>query len=171
MNDDIRERGDILLFRCGKSLREHSIAWATHGPYVHTAICTSAHHCIGATFSGIKIEEVFLPDASLIHVSPYSSDKEIEEAVQWAERHRNQHYGWLDIVYQFVKFFFPNNPFQLVHHNHWDCSDFVTRYLIEAKIDIPEDFDDPYANTPNDIARMFGLLPARAKHESKVKMR
>lgn len=82
----------------------------------------------------------------------------INVGLAWAERQAGKKYGWLDIVYQGVKFLCPGNPFRLSEADHYDCSEFVTRYMLQADVALPPTFDDPATVTPNDIAREFGVL-------------
>jgi hypothetical protein len=39
-----------------------------------------------------------------------------------------------------------------------NCSDFATRYMLQAGVTLPPAFDDPATVTPNDIAAWAGVL-------------
>jgi hypothetical protein len=154
------QRGNIVLFKNPIAWYEHLICATTGGPYFHVAIATDATHIIAATGHGILI--------SLAPINPNTYDAiaidppaDCDRGLVWAIQQRGKQYGWADIVYQAIKFLAPNNPLQIVSHDHWDCSDFATRYLQEADYPLPTAFSDPYQNTPNDIARVFGLIPMR----------
>lgn len=156
-------RGDILLFKQPQRWQDRLICKATHGPYFHVAIAINDGYLIEATGRGIVVSPTPLDSTrydtiSMLH---YEGDRPIDLALAWCLTERGKQYGWLDIVYQGVKFLFPNNPFQLTQAGHWDCSDFVTRYIQKTGYPLPDSFSDPYANTPNDIARIFQVLPAR----------
>jgi hypothetical protein len=161
--------GTLLLFRSGGAWYERVIVWATHGPFVHCAIMLGGQRIIEATRAGIQINHLrareLLRDA-MVDLAQYASFERIDEALAWVLGQSGHKYGWLDIVFQAVKFLWPNNPFQLVQRDRWDCSDFVTRFCQQAGVLFPDDFDDPYANTPNDLGRVFGLLPPRKGHAS-----
>lgn len=165
-------RGDLILYKSRGAWYERAIARATQGPYVHVAIvadttlvsgairpaCLSA--VIAADTQGIGYDA--LPPADDLHtvvsLAPYTTPDGIKRGLAWAEQQRGRQYGWTDIVYQAVKFLAPNNPFRFGEVGHWDCSDFVTRYLQHAGVQLADAYSDPYCNTPNDLARAFGLL-------------
>ena len=162
-------RGDIILFKSPQRWQDKVICYVTHGPYFHVAIALDATHGIAATGAGIVVS--LFPLVSMtplvsntfdtIDMTAYEGNIQIESALSWAGAQIGKQYGWLDIAYQAVKFLFPNNPFQVTMAGHWDCSDFVTRYILKTGYPLPDAFNNPYANTPNDIARIFQVLPAR----------
>lgn len=157
-------RGDLLLFKHPHDVFEHLICAATHGPYFHTSIALDEgiHDLAAHTTDGIRVSLVSLSAKyDIVPIAPYASDECVKKALDWAMQQVGKQYGWADIAFQAVKFFAPNNPFQLTMAGHWDCSDFVTRYLQHAGVVLPDAFEDPYRNTPADIARMFGLLSSR----------
>lgn len=156
-------RGDLLFYKSRGVLHERMIAWATHGPYVHVAIVTDMNRVIAADARGIDYDRrpPLAQQHTILSLASYAAPAAIERAVQWAELQQGKRYGWLDIAYQAVKFLAPNNPFRFGEADHWDCSDFATRYLLHAGVQLPDAYSDPYANTPNDLARLFGVLPAK----------
>jgi hypothetical protein len=163
--------GTLLLFRSSGAWYERAIAWITHGPYVHVAISLPDQQVIAATPHGIEVGTLTQEMLSLcdsVDLMPYTSKAGIEAGLVWAIQQKGKEYGWLDVVFQGLKFLAPNNPFQLVMHDHWDCSDFATRYLREAGVVLPSDFEDPYANSPCDLGRVFGLIPSRKGHAREV---
>jgi len=162
-------RGDIVLYKSNGVWYEQMIVKVTQGPYVHVGIDYGDGKVLAALSSGIAFSAYspspMTTDISLVpeHVKPEG----IEAGMLWATAQEGKHYGWVDILYQAVKFLAPNNPFQLVEKDHFDCSDFVSRYLGICGFQFPKDFQDPYANTPNDIARIFGLIPMRENMKHK----
>ena len=172
--------GEIILFKQPHAWYERLICYATHGPYFHVAIALDNNHIIEATSKGIQVNVAPREQDNAITYDtidivayvrtaysayrglPDEIEQNIGKALGWAQDQVGKiKYGWLDIAFQAVKFVAPNNPFQLVRHDRWDCSDFVTRVLIEMEFPLPEMYQDPYQNTPNDIARLFNLLPMR----------
>ena len=79
--------------------------------------------------------------------------------VQWAEAvkdHRTHEYSWKDIIMDAAKFI----GWHVVLKQpvgEWDCSDFVTRYLLAANAAGPlgELAKDPSTVSPNDLGRAF----------------
>lgn len=152
-------RGDLVLYMKPVSLMEKLTVWATHGPYFHSEILLDDLRTVGAHHDGVRLGAIPVNDPgkyTLIHL-PAGAD--IEAGLAWTKQQIGKEYGWLDVFNQAVKFLFPNNPFQITQVNHWDCSDFCTRYLMECDVDLPEEYQDPYQNTPNDLGRWAGLLP------------
>jgi hypothetical protein len=155
------KRGDIILYKASPDVwYEQLIAQVTHGPFVHTSIVCDEQYCLAATTAGINLAGLPHEDAQHVVIA-IDPSLNIEAGLDWAKLQIGRKYGWTDIVYQGVKFLAPNNPFQFGHLNEWDCSDYVTRYLQHIGYAIPDNFADPYANTPNDLARIFNLLPMR----------
>ncbi len=152
-------RGDIVLYKDPTKLSEKAITWTTHGPFYHVEIVYDDTHTIGAHPEGIRYATY--PNGKSFVVQSLPSNVSAAAGLRWAQQQIGKRYGWLDIAYQAVKFLAPNNPFQLTQKDHWDCSDFVTRYLQECGMQLSDEFSDPYQNTPNDIARIFGLIPPR----------
>ena len=171
--------GEIVLFKQPHAWYERLICYATHGPYFHVAIALDSNHIIEATGKGIQVDvapneadnaitydtidivEYVRTAYSAYHGLPDEIEQNIEGALDWCQTQIGKQYGWLDIVYQGVKFLFPNNPFQITQAGHMDCSDFATRYIQHTGYPLPDAYSDPYQNTPNDIARLFNLLPMR----------
>lgn len=152
-------RGDLVFYTGSGKWYERVIAKATHGPYVHVAIQVDKVRVIAATSKGVVCTAIPGEDADHVFVSmaDRTTPFDIGVGVGWAINQYGDKYGWLDIVYQAVKFLWPNNPFRFGEKGHYDCSDFATRYLQHAGVALPEDLLDPYVNTPNDLARWLGL--------------
>lgn len=156
-------RGDIILFKQPVTWQDKLICRVTHGPYYHVAIALDSTHIIEALGSGIRVDAAPINDATFdtIDMTQYESVLLTETALIWAQAQTGKQYGWLDIVYQAIKFLAPNNPLRFGIEGHFDCSDFVTRYIQKTGYPLPDTFDIPYANSPNDIARIFQVLPLR----------
>lgn len=156
------QRGNVLLYESSGKWYERLICYATSGPYCHVAIALSADTVIEATGKGIARNMLQSGrGVTPIDLTKYTTPERIEQALAWAEMQAGKRYGWLDVIYQGVKFLWPSNPFQISQEGHWDCSDFATRYVQHAGIILPDNWNNPYANSPNDLGRLFGLVPVR----------
>ena len=151
-----------MLYQKPTSLSEKLIVWATHGIYYHCEIALDDLRTVGAHKDGIRLGTIPVRDPDKYTLVPLPTGADIEAGLAWAKQQIGKEYGWLDIAFQAVKFLFPNNPFQLTQRNRWDCSDFCTRYLMECDVNLPEEYLDPYQNTPNDLARALGVIEERA---------
>lgn len=153
-------RGDLILYRSSGRWYERLITLATHGPYTHVAIVVSDAQVIAARTQGISYEPVPPIDAlhTVVSLAGRTSDIGINVGLAWAEQQEGKKYGWLDIVYQGVKFLWPHQPFRFSEAGHMDCSEFAVRYMLQAGVELPPSFDDPATVTPNDIARWAGVL-------------
>jgi len=159
------ERGSVILFEKDGSLFNWLITKATHGPYVHVEICLGEERLIGAHGNRRGIYERDWADApslvTEVSLSPYADEEHIEQALTWAQEQQGHPYGWWDIASQSIKFLWPTTPLRFSKSDAWGCADYVTRYLIQAGVALPEDFMDPGKNSPNDIGRLFHLVPQR----------
>lgn len=155
MND-----GDLILYRSSGRWYERLITLATHGPFVHVAIVDNDYLVLSADSQGIEYDALPVMDNlhTLVPMALYASPDGIARGLAWAEQQRGRRYGWIDIVYQAVKFLWPHQPFRFSESGHMDCSDFATRYMLQAGVALPPAFDDPATVTPNDIARWAGVL-------------
>lgn len=153
-------RGDLILYRSSGHWYERAITIATKGPFVHVAIAVSDAQVIAARTQGISYEPVPPIDAlhTLVSLDGHVTPAGISIGLAWAEQQAGKRYGWLDIAYQAVKFVWPHQPFRFSEAGHMDCSEFATRYLLQAGLALPPAFDDPATMTPNDIARWAGVL-------------
>lgn len=156
-------RGDLILYRSSGRWYERLITIATHGPYVHVAIVVDQSRVLAARARGIGYEDAPPLDTlhTVVSMAGRATDVGINVGLSWAMRQAGEKYGWLDIVYQAVKFLCPGNPFRLSEASHYDCSEFAVRYMLQADVALPPAFDDPATVTPNDIARWAGVLDER----------
>ena len=163
------QRGNVLLYKSSGKWYERLICYATSGLYCHVAIALSADTVIEATGKGIARNMLQSGrGVTAIDLTKYATPERIEQALAWAEMQVGKRYGWVDIMSQAIKFLTPNNKLRIGAENQWDCSDYCTRYIQHAGIILPDSFSDPYANTPNDLARVFSLLSPRKGHVSEV---
>lgn len=163
------QRGNVLLYESSGKWYEHLICYATAGPYCHVSIALSSDTVIEATNRGIARNMLQSGrDVTAIDLTKYTTPERIEQALVWAEMQAGKRYGWVDILGQAIKFLAPNNKLRIGEEDRWDCSDYCTRYIQHAGVILPDSFSDPYANTPNDLARVFSLLPPRKGHAMEV---
>lgn len=165
-------RGNILFYQSTGKWYERLITLATHGPYVHVALVVNEYLVLAADTQGTDTQGIAydaVPPIDGLHaavsLAEYATPDSIERGLVWAEKQRGRRYGWADIIYQAVKFLAPNNPLRFGEAGHYDCSDFVTRYLIHAGVQVPDSYLDTYTVTPNDLARFFEMIPTRKKPE------
>jgi hypothetical protein len=162
-SDTASMSGQLLLYLCAGRLEQAAVCWATEGPYWHVEVAVDEGHAVGAHSDGIVLHPLPI-DLRLcvpVEIAPFTTPEGIKRGITWARGQVGKPYGWTDIAFQAVKFLAPNNPFRIGRVDSWDCSDFATRYLQQAGVVLPDMFNDPYSNTPNDLARIFGLLPPR----------
>lgn len=155
-------RGDIILYRSSGRWYERLITLATKGPYTHVAIVDDErlYLVLAADSQGISYDALPPIDNlhTLVSLASYASTEGIERGLAWAEQQVGKRYGWIDIVYQAVKFVWPHQPFRFSEAGHYDCSEFAVRYMLQAGVELPPAFDDPATVTPNDIAAWAGVL-------------
>lgn len=150
------KRGDLLLFKGRTNVwYERLICRATRGPYCHVEVAISTTSSIGAHPHGIMA--CMLDGSREVDVVPIAAPR-IERGVTWALSQQGKAYGWLDIFYQGVKLLFPHNTFRFGEEGHFDCSDFATRCLIHAGVELPDSYLDTYTVSPNDLARFYKLI-------------
>ena len=153
-------RGDVILYKSSGSLFDKMIEWTTRGPYVHVEIDLGDGKFIGAHNkpgdSGIVVHEGH-PGRNVTPFTPKAAPDDLEAALKWAEAQVGKEYGWFDIISNGIKVL--GIPLTLGEPGHWDCSDFVTRYLIIARASGPLGrlAEDPGLVSPNDIARAYGV--------------
>lgn len=149
-------RGDVVLFKSSGSLSDRAIEIATKGPYVHVEVDLGGGKFIGAHVNGIVIHDG-TAGRNTTSFHPKALDSDIEYGLKWAVMQAGKEYGWTDIISNGFKLV--GLPFDIGEPGHWDCSDFVTRYLLVARAAGPlgSRADDPGLVSPNDLARAFGI--------------
>lgn len=150
-------RGDVVLFKYTSGFYGWVIKQATGGPFVHVEIDLGDGRLMGAHSDGIVIYNG-KPGTNTVSFHPPASNEDIEYGLRWAELQAGKQYGWSDIVSNGFKIL--GIPFDLGQPGHWDCSDFVTRYLTVARASGPlgNKAEDPGLVSPNDLARAYGIL-------------
>lgn len=147
-------RGDIILYESTGRWYERLITFATRGPWVHVGIVVDADIVIAARTNGIRYEPAPPDDNThaTIPIAPHTTPEGIEQGLSWAIKQLGDEYSWLDIVYQAFKLLWPHNPLRFYLAGRMDCSEYATRYLLQAGVVLPPAFDDPATITPNDLA-------------------
>lgn len=155
----VRTRGDLILYKSSGKWYERLITFATKGPFVHVGIVIDDTTVIAARSSGIRYEQAPPDDSAHVTISldGRTTQEGIERGLAWAVKQLGDDYGWLDIVYQGVKLVWPGNPLRFYVAGHMDCSEYATRYLLQAGVVLPPAFDDVATVTPSDIARWAGV--------------
>lgn len=153
-------RGDVVLYKTGGSWMDGLIERFTSGPYVHVEIdlgngqFIGAHNKVGD--SGIVMHGGY-PGRNTATFTPPASSSDIEYGLSWAIKQVGKEYGWFDIISNGIKIV--GIPLEMGQPGHWDCSDFVTRYLLVARAATPlgKLAENPGLVSPNDIARAYGI--------------
>ena len=149
--------GSVILFKSSGKWYERAIEIATGGPWVHAEIAYVGGLTIGARPHGITTSPAPInPNTyTAIDITPYTTPDKIQAALAWLEQQIGDEYGTMDIVYQAIKFLWPNNKLRIGIEGHYDCSDLACRYLIHAGVSLPDPMLDTYSVTPNDLWRLF----------------
>lgn len=160
-------RGDIVLFyKIGIPLVDWAIHRFTDGPYAHVEIDVGNGMYAGSHSGGLYLRKAVQSDATASVKSRYGYQG-IDSGISWVlsriEQHNPHKYGWLDILSDTLKVI--HTPLIIGKPDHWDCSDFVTRYLIHAGAEEPlgDQANTPETVSPNDIARAFHILPPQKR--------
>jgi hypothetical protein len=150
-------RGDVILFKKTNNPVDWAIATGTGGPYVHTEIDLGNGQLIGAHFTGIVLYNGVPAPDNTSRFSPPASPQDLEYGLAWAIQQVGKQYGWSDIASNVLKLCGLRIEFS--EPGHWDCSDFVTRYLTVARAASPlgKLSEDPGLVSPNDLARAFNV--------------
>lgn len=161
-------RGDIVFYKAKKGdFADWLISHFTNGPFVHVEIDLGDGMFIGEHGGGIEVhgQDIFEPDAFITpKVKVASADLNVgmnfvtrvaNEDMKDPKSHR---YGWLDIASDVLKIIGAKTI--LRREGQWDCSHFVTLYLIAAHAEGPLGVQakNPETVSPNDLARAFGLI-------------
>lgn len=159
-------RGDVVLFETSGSLTDLIISTATKGPYTHSEIDLGNGEMIGSQAGGLTRHKD-TPGRNVVLFRPPTSQANIEAGLAWVEHAWSEQvkskgaahtYGWMDWISDFFKMI--GHPLVFSKPGQWDCSEFVTRYLIAAEAEGPlgSQADDPVLISPNDLARAYGIL-------------
>ena len=159
--------GDVLLFE-EKSFGTGDIfgdlvVEFTHGPFVHSEVQTDDTHSIGEIELGLEAHPIPTTYKSVVTIPIQGA---IETGLAWvggqnlAALQHKRPYGFASLANAAFKML--HLPLRIAIPNEWDCSEFVTLYLEQARA-VPPTLaallSDRSAISPNDIARAFGILP------------
>lgn len=153
-------RGDILLYKA----KSHDpfdaiVAKATGGPFVHVEIDLGNNQAIGEKSMGLNSHPI-PANRGIVLVPIAGLEPQKQEALKWVERQSlGQHpYGAGSLINDLFKM--TRISLRIAVSGAWDCSEFVSRYLIRADAAGPlgDLVDDISTISPNDIARAYGAL-------------
>lgn len=147
-------RGDICFYTPG-DFTGHIIAAASKGRFSHVAVDQGDGTVIAADFQGVNRYK--RDDARITAVAP-PPGSDIERGIRWLDQQVGLGYGFLDVLDAFFRLTI-KTTFFVGRARSYDCSDLVTRYLIECgQADwLGPLAQEPHLVTPNDLARRFGL--------------
>jgi hypothetical protein len=163
-------RGDFVLYRGSKTNPfEAAIMYFSKGPFCHTEIDMGDGTFIGEHGKGLTRHS---SDRVGVLVSPFGriitnqQDAGIEAGLAWVEQmyaedvknNETHEYGWWDLISAAAKFVGLHIILRL-KVGDWDCSDFVTRYLVVAGAAGPlgTAAETPETVSPNDLGRAFNV--------------
>ena len=148
-------RGDILFFYKTRNIFDRIIAWATKGPFVHVEVDMGDGTGIGARDDGVKQRP--LPGESAFVRLSLPQGSRIDDGVTYMQSELGNGYGFIDIINQVLRVL--HSPVFLSARDQNDSSDLVARYvLVTGGLDLGEMGEEPHMVTPNDLARIAGLL-------------
>lgn len=154
--------GDLRFYRSSGDLADTIIADVA-GPFVHVELDMGDGTGIGELSGGLKRYPIATnPPPPLVTVWPiagHTSLLAIKAALVWAEAAAAAHpgYGWLDVLDAGLHVIDPHAPF-IGDPGEWDCSDFVTRFLIQAGVMLPLTLEnEPHLVTPSELAKALGV--------------
>jgi hypothetical protein len=154
-------RGDIVLYMAApRDPTSWIISHFTHGQYTHCEIDMGNGSFVGEHGQGLTVHPgdnrlKFITPSKNVAAGMVWVDEQIAEAAKDGSLHE---YGWLDIVSLGLKFL--GSTLILRQPGHWDCSDFVVRYLVAGGMAGPlgKQALNPEYVSPNDLARAFGVI-------------
>ncbi len=153
--------GDLRFYRSSGDLPDTIIADVS-GPFVHVDVDMGDGTAIGELSAGLKRYPVSPPAPPLVtiwSIAGHSSPLAIKAALLWAEHETWAHpeYGWLDVLDAGLRAIDPHAPY-IGDPGEWDCSDFVTRFLIQAGVMLPLALEnEPHLVTPSALATALGV--------------
>lgn len=157
--------GDLRFYHSDGSAVDTVIADATGGAsaFVHVEIAMGDGTCIGELSpNGLQLYRcpVMPPGrVALYTTSAHAGSAALVNALVWArsEVERRLGYGWEDIADAALHALDAQAPY-IGHANAYDCSDFVTRFLLQASVPLPDALaSEPHTVTPNALALALGV--------------
>lgn len=155
-------RGDILFYRAD-DLGGKLIQWRTHGPYTHVCVDVGTDDVGNPLVVEARWPKVLLdgPGHPLWRVTPELNLKQVTNALAWLKTTVGEEYNVWNIVANVFPFLLGNvkvfgTPTAFV------CSQLTCYFLLKAGFTFPEGFNLDEKSmalvTPNDIARLLGIL-------------
>lgn len=159
--------GDLRFYHGDGSPADTLIADATGGPsasqaYVHVEIDLGDGTSIGELLGGLQHYPTPDEPAGRVTLWPTSAHTDpatLAAALLWARDEATQRlgYGWEDIANAGLRVLAPGAP-AIAEANAWDCSDFVTRFLLQARVALPFALaSEPHCVTPEGLALALGV--------------
>jgi hypothetical protein len=148
-------RGDILFYFATRNIFDQIIARFTNGPFCHVSVDLGDGTDVSAMHDGVKVRP--LPDPAAFRRLSLPQGSRVEEGVKYMLSELGNGYGFIDIVNQVLRVL--HSPIFLSARDQYDCSDLVARYvLVTGGLDLGEMGEEPHMVTPNDLARVAGLI-------------
>lgn len=146
--------GDILLYTSDGTLPDRVITALTGGgPYVHAEIDAGDGTAIGALASGVARHPLRAPAARIT----VPGLVELVSGLAWLAEQVTAHdeYGWADLADAL-----PHLPLSLTDPDGYDCSHLCAAFVLHAggAAWLGVFADDPARVSPNDLARLGGVL-------------
>ena len=149
--------GDLLLYASDGSIPDRIVASVTDGPYTHCELDMGDGTAIGAVAAGVVRHALPAP-AARVHLAP--NLPELAAGLAWLAAQVTAHdeYGWLDVLDAV-----PHAPLVLSDPDGYDCSHLAASFILHAggAAWLGAFADTPDRVSPNDLARLGGLLPNR----------
>lgn len=155
--------GDLRFYHSSGSPADDVIA-ATSGWAVHVDIELGDGSLLGELSGGLARyaapEGVPAGRVVIYPTAQHTTPSRLALALNWAigQLAGQRGYGWADIADAGLHMLAPGEPFLLAGEGQWDCSDFATRFCVQAGIPLPDALaQEPHSVTPTQLAAALGL--------------
>jgi hypothetical protein len=160
-------RGDFVLYRGSKTNPfEAAIMYFSKGPFCHTEIDMGDGTFIGEHGKGLTRHSSDRVGVLVGLQYGKVTSADVDRGLAWVEKmyaedvknNETHEYGWWDLISAAAKFVGLHIILRL-KVGDWDCSDFVTRYLVVAGAAGPlgAAAKEPETVSPNDLGRAFNI--------------
>lgn len=154
-------RGDILLYRSGGILKDRVVCAYTDGPFCHCEIDLGDGTTVGAhSEDGItRTREHLLGRRLVVSLQEVATAERLESAISWVLQHTGEPFSWASVA----DLVLPARLSTLLFGRGgvYNCASLIARYLeIVGILDLSNGKRLAMIASPNDIARVAGLLPA-----------
>ncbi len=154
-------RGDILLYRSGGILKDRVVCAYTAGPFCHCEIDLGDGTTVGAhSEDGItRTREHLLERRIVISLRDAAAAERLEAGIAWVLQQVGEPFSWASVA----DLVLPARVSTLLFGRSavYNCSSLVARYLDLVGIhDLSQCQSRSKIASPNDIARVAGVLPA-----------